>query len=74
MLMPIMHFLVASIVFIFLYNVLYSGVGIVSRAFGKDTALAKTARRSLAVSMAISIVFFVVIWYLFGVVLGVTLP
>jgi len=52
-------FLPASIIFIFLFNVLFCG---------------ELKPRSLMISAAISVVASVGVWYIFGVVFNVTLP
>lgn len=76
LLMPVMHFLSASIIFVFLYNVLYCGIGQVKEAICdiKGHVKPSAACRSLLVSLVISVLFSVGIWYLFGVVLMVSLP
>lgn len=73
--MNLFGFLASSIVFIFLYNVLYVGV---DRLFGLPAEAragnAAPVVRSLAVSLAISVISSASIWYLFGQVFKITLP
>ena len=72
-----MGFLWASILFIFLYNVLYSGVEKLRDAltvFSRDNGKAGTALRSLSISLVVSVAFSTAVWYLFGHVFKITLP
>ena len=57
--MDIIGFLPASLIFVFLFNVLFC---------------ATKERKSIITSAAISIVTSVAIWYIFGVIFNVTLP
>lgn len=57
--MEIIGFLAASIIFIFLFNVLFCGT---------------FEKKSLAISAIISVIASVGIWYVFGVVFNITLP
>jgi len=52
-------FLPVSIIFMFLFNMLYSGWG---------------SKKSIIISAALSIVAPVLVWYLFGIVFNITLP
>ena len=69
-LMPKMGFLLASIVFLFLFNVLFTRPFDFQHKRGTETVQAK----SLAVSAIISIAGPLLIWFLFGVVFKLTLP
>jgi ABC-type Fe3+ transport system permease subunit len=57
--LELLGFLVASIVFITLFNVLYAGT---------------KNKRSLFISLLISVIASFVLWFLFGYVFNVTLP
>lgn len=57
--LELLGFLVASIVFITLFNVLYAGT---------------KNKKSLFISLLISVIASVVLWFLFGYVFNVTLP
>jgi len=52
-------FLYASILFIFLFNVLFCGT---------------LRKKSLVISAAVSVISSVTVWYLFGIVFRITLP
>lgn len=72
-----MGFLAASIIIVFLFNVLYNGLDRLKElpsALREGRLLASSVFRSLLVSMAISVSFSLVIWYLFGSVFKITLP
>ncbi|MBK5200203.1 MAG: tripartite tricarboxylate transporter TctB family protein [Spirochaetaceae bacterium] len=75
--MNIIHFLPASIIFIFLFNVLYSGVDKIKLCFNcakKGSVKNSDATKSLLISLLISVVFSMTIWFIFGQVLKTTLP
>lgn len=70
-------FLPSSIVFIFLFNVLFAGVGQLRQlipAARKGKLFSSAAFKSVSVSLVSSIVFSVGVWYLFARVFNVTLP
>jgi hypothetical protein len=70
--MQFIHFLPASIIFVFLFNIVYSGV-FTDRAETKAMSK-KQLTRSLVNSFIISVVGSVLIWFLFAKVFVVTLP
>lgn len=75
--MDIIGFLAASIIFVFLYNILYAGLDLVKEipaAIRSGAPLQHAAFRSVLISLLISIVFSTVIWFLFGQVFKITLP
>ena len=70
-------FLTASIIVVFLFNVLYSGVAQLKElpaAIKSGSLLSHSAFKSLMLSLTIAITSSVVIWYLFGSVFKITLP
>ncbi len=70
-------FLAASIIVVFLFNVLYNGVDRLKEipaAFKTGTLMASSAFKSLLLSFVISVTASFVIWYLFGSVFKITLP
>jgi hypothetical protein len=70
-------FLPASIIAVFLFNVLYNGVNRLKEipvAFKSGSLLASGAFRSLLLSLTIAVTSSFVIWYLFGSVFKITLP
>jgi hypothetical protein len=70
-------FLAASIIVVFLFNVLYNGVHRLKEipaAFRSGHLLSNSAFRSLLLSLTISVTSSFVIWYLFGSVFKITLP
>lgn len=70
-------FLAASIIVVFLLNVLYNGVGQLREipgAFKAGTLFSSKAFKSLLLSLTISVTASFVIWYLFGSVFKITLP
>lgn len=76
-LMNLIGFLAASILCIFLYNVLFADVKniqIMTAAIQEKTFFKSEAFRSLITSFVVSVVFSVIIWYLFGQVFNITLP
>lgn len=75
--MPLMGFLASSILYIFLLNVLFSGVGQVKEAIEAVKAgqvKGNVACKSLLVSLIVSVVASVLIWFTFGTLFQVTLP
>ncbi len=58
--MNIFGFLISSIIFIFLYNILFIGI--------------KSNKKSIINSLLISLVFSIGIWILFGQIFKITLP
>jgi hypothetical protein len=68
-----LHFLPASLIFIFLLNVLYDGSVNVPALLGKAEGPVIRVK-SLLTSLVITGVFSVGVWYLFGVVFNITLP
>lgn len=75
--MDIIGFLAASIIFVFLYNVLYAGIGQlreIPTALKSGAPLQNAAFRSIVVSLVVSVVFSTAIWFLFGQVFKITLP
>lgn len=76
-LMNLIGFLAASILCIFLYNVLFSDVKnlhAITTAIHEKTFIKSNTFRSLATSLIVSVIFSVIIWYLFGQVFNITLP
>ena len=67
------HFLPASILFIFLFNILFCGVDTLAMVV-QGGGLKNEGVRSLLVSLAISIVGSTLIWYIFGHIFKITLP
>ena len=67
------HFLPASLIFIFLFNILYDESINFKALFGK-TGEPVIRVKSLLISLGISVVFSVAVWYLFGIVFNITLP
>lgn len=57
--MNLLGFIVSSIIFISLFNILYTG---------------KKDKKSIAVSIGISIVETLLIWFIFGYIFNITLP
>ncbi|WP_069998646.1 tripartite tricarboxylate transporter TctB family protein [Cellulosilyticum sp. I15G10I2] len=57
--LELVGFLIASLIFIFLFNILFAGIKNI---------------KSIAVSAAISIISSVSIWYIFGFLFNITLP
>lgn len=77
LLMPIMGFLAASILFVFLFNVLYCGVNQLKEAcVAVKTHQVKGSKavKSLVISLCISVVASLIIWLVFGVIFKITLP
>lgn len=73
LLLDIIHFLPASLIFIFLLNILYDGSISIPALLGK--AEGPVIRwKPLLSSAAITVVFSVGVWYLFGSVFNITLP
>lgn len=68
-----LHFLPASLIFIFLLNVLYDGSINVPALMGKAEGPVIRGK-PLLMSAAITVVFSVGVWYLFGSVFNITLP
>ncbi|NLE68611.1 MAG: tripartite tricarboxylate transporter TctB family protein [Clostridiales bacterium] len=72
-LLEVIHFLPASLIFIFLLNVLYDDSINLAALFGK--AEGPVIRwKPLLTSAMITVVFSVGVWYLFGTVFNITLP
>lgn len=68
-----LHFLPASLIFIFLLNVLYDeSINLAALAGKADGPVIRW--RPLMTSAVITVVFSVGIWYLFGTVFNITLP
>ncbi len=77
LIMPVLHFLPASILCIFLFNLLYGGLDKVREipvAFKEKTFFKNRGFRSVFFSLIISIVASCLIWFLFAIVFAVTLP
>ncbi len=75
--MDVLGFLIASIVFIFLFNVLFAGVmqlEEIPKAFKEKTYFKNEGFCSVCISLLIAIIFSVGIWFLFGEVFSITLP
>lgn len=75
--MELAGFLAASIVFVFLYSVLYYGVEKLRQipaAVASGKPWSNAAFRATVVSLVISVVFSTAVWYLFGRVFQITLP
>ena len=75
--MEIIGFLAASIIFVFLYNILYAGAGQfkeIPGAFRGKEPFKNPAVRSVVISLVIAVAFSVIIWFLFGKVFKITLP
>jgi len=68
--MDIIGFLAASIIFVFIFNILYSGVDKIPVALKGD----RIAAKSFINSILISVIFSVFVWFLFGKVFNITLP
>ncbi|MFA9464271.1 MAG: tripartite tricarboxylate transporter TctB family protein [Velocimicrobium sp.] len=70
-------FLIASIIFIFMFNLLFAGIELlkeIPKAFKEKSYLRNIGFRSVCISMLISVIFSVGIWFLFGEVFSITLP
>jgi len=70
-------FLTASIIVVFLFNILYNGVDRLKElpaAMKSGKLLSSSVFKSLLLSLTISVSFSFVIWYLFGSVFKITLP
>lgn len=75
--MNFMGFLPASIIFIFLFNVLFVGIAqlaSIPAAFKTKKFWSNPDFRSLLISLIISVVSSTLIWFLFGTVFKITLP
>jgi hypothetical protein len=75
--MELMGFLPASILFVFLFNVLFCGVeqlASIPVAFKTRTFWSNPDFKSLLISLIISVVSSVLIWFIFGQVFKITLP
>jgi hypothetical protein len=75
--MEMIGFLAASIIFVFLYSVLYYGVEKlreIPAAIASGKPWASAAVRATLGSLAISVIFSTAVWYLFGRVFQITLP
>ncbi|WP_332447254.1 tripartite tricarboxylate transporter TctB family protein [Sphaerochaeta sp.] len=75
--MDLLGFLPASIIFIFLFNVLFVGVAQLASipvAFKTKKFWSNPEFRSLLISLIISVVSSTLIWFLFGKVFKITLP
>ncbi len=75
--MNLIGFLPASIIFIFLFNVLFVGVSqlaSIAVAFKTKKFWSNPDFRSLVISLIISVVSSTIIWFLFGQVFKITLP
>jgi len=75
--MQAIHFLPASIIFMFLFNVLFNGVehvkGFVAAIKAKE-GWSNPSFRSIIVSLIVSVVSSVLIWLIFGTLFKITLP
>lgn len=71
--MKAIHFLPASIIFIFLFNVLFCGVDKLAM-IKQGGGLKNEGLKSVLVSLLISVIASVLIWFIFGTVFRVTLP
>jgi hypothetical protein len=78
--MRIIGFLAASIIFLFLYNLLYTGLPCIKGA-GRNTAVGRVTQtlyasliRPLLISMLVSVTASVTIWFLFSYIFKITLP
>ena len=75
--MQAIHFLPASIIFMFLFNVLFNGVehvkGFVAAIKAKE-GWSNPSFRSIIVSLIVSVVSSVFIWLIFGMLFKITLP
>lgn len=71
--MNLMHFLWASILFIFLFNVLFCGIDKLVM-IKQGGGLKNPGIKSVLTSLVISVVSSVLIWFIFGFVFKVTLP
>jgi len=70
-------FLPSSILFVFLFNVIYAGVGQLrelAREAREGKLLSGAAFKSVITSLAVSVIFSLAVWYLFARVFKVTLP
>ena len=75
--MELIGFLAASILFVFLFNVLYVGIeqlASIPVAFKTKKFWSNPDFRSLLISLIISVVSSTLIWFLFGTVFKITLP
>ena len=75
--MDLLGFLPASIIFIFLLNVLFVGIGQLASipvAFKTKRFWSNHDFRSLLISLIISVVSSTLIWFLFGKMFKITLP
>jgi hypothetical protein len=75
--MNLLGFLPASIIFVFLFNVLFVGLSQLKSipvAFKTKEFWSNPDFRSLIISLIISVVSSTVIWFLFGYVFRITLP
>ncbi len=68
-LLPVLHFVAASIIILFLLNILYTPPFVV-----EDKKIKGVNWKSLVVSVVISVVAPVLIYLIFGVAFGLTLP
>ncbi len=75
--MQAIHFLPASIIFMFLFNILFNGVehvkGFVAAIKAKE-GWSNPSFRSIIVSLIVSVVSSVLIWLIFGTLFKITLP
>lgn len=75
--MDLLGFLTASILFIFLFNVLFAGVEQLKQiplAIKEKSYIKNEAFKSVLNSLLISVAFSIGIWFLFGQVFQITLP
>ncbi len=75
--MELIGFLPASIIFIFLFNVLFVGINQLAAipvAFKTKKFWSNPDFRSLLISLIIAVVSSTIIWFLFGKVFKITLP
>ena len=71
--MNLMHFLWASILFIFLFNVLFCGIDKIALV-KNGGGLKNEGIRSLLISLLVSVIASTLIWFIFGYVFRITLP
>ena len=71
--MNLMHFLWASILFIFLFNVLFCGIDKIALV-KNGGGLQNEGIRSLLISLLVSVIASTLIWFIFGYVFRITLP
>ena len=77
-LLPVIHFVPAGIIFVTLYNILYTNCINLQKIFGQKNAhgydMPMVNVKDLVISVVIGVIFSVFLWVLFFKVFNITLP